>query len=605
MGFYAFAAGLLVVAVPVVAWVRAGARKTAADPVDPLASVLVLLGFVLATLLAYPVAETGMSDDFSYIRSAQALAQTGHLHYVGWASATLGWQLAIGALFIKLFGFSFTAVRASNEFVAALTALLLHRILLRAGVAPRNALFGALTFILSPLFLTSALSFMTDLGGLFAVLLCLYACLRALAARKPAASILWLSAAALSNDVGGTVRQIAWLGALVMVPCTAYLLRRRPRVLLAGVFLTAVSAAFIALCVLWANRQPYMLPESLLLSLITPRLVAWLGLGYVRSVFDLTLFLLPILLVFLPRLPWRRPAARLGVLFTGLYVLGVFFVHTRRSGFFIAPFLGNDVTPWGLVDATILHSQRPLVIPVAVQLVLAALTLLCLLAFLLRTPADLRSPSNAPLTRNQFTLLTGPFLLAYFLLLAPRGAIFTIFDRYLLIPFAFALLFVLRQLPRALPRVTWLPIALFAAFAVAGLHDTFSIYRARLEAAGELVARGVPRTAIDGGFEYNGWTQFLTTGYLNDADIRLPRDAFHAVPAQDERDPCLPQLHALTPAVDARFGLAYTPAACAGPTGLPPATFHPWLALHPMSVFSIRLHASPAGGAQGTLSSIP
>ena len=43
--------------------------------------------------------------------------------------------------------------------------------------------------------------------------------------RRDCASLLWLCIAVLVNVAGGTVRQIAWLGALVMVPSTAWLLR--------------------------------------------------------------------------------------------------------------------------------------------------------------------------------------------------------------------------------------------------------------------------------------------------------------------------------------------------------------------------------------------
>ena len=58
-----------------------------------------------------PYAEIGIIDDWSYIKTAQVLAQTGHIAYNGWGSPMLGWQIYFGALFIKLFGFSFTAVR--------------------------------------------------------------------------------------------------------------------------------------------------------------------------------------------------------------------------------------------------------------------------------------------------------------------------------------------------------------------------------------------------------------------------------------------------------------------------------------------------------------
>ena len=98
----------------------------------------------------------------------------------------------------------------------------LFRQLLRPGdvAVDVGANIGALTVGLSPIFLPMAASYMTDVAGLFVIVLCLYLCQRAAAARSDRAAVLWLCCAAISNVVGGTVRQICWLGALVMVPST-------------------------------------------------------------------------------------------------------------------------------------------------------------------------------------------------------------------------------------------------------------------------------------------------------------------------------------------------------------------------------------------------
>ena len=135
----------------------------------------------LLALATHPVAEIGMNDDWSYVQTARILAQTGHIVYNGQGAPILGWQLFLAAPFIKLFGPSFAAIRASTLLVALLTAFLAQRTLVRTGINSRNATIGTLTLVLSPLFLSLSLSFMTDVGGLFCILLCLYACLRALA----------------------------------------------------------------------------------------------------------------------------------------------------------------------------------------------------------------------------------------------------------------------------------------------------------------------------------------------------------------------------------------------------------------------------------------
>ena len=71
----------------------------------------------------------------------------------------------------------------------------------------RFLVLGALTVGLSPIFLPMAASYMTDVAGLFVIVLCLYLCQRAVAAQSDRATVLWLCCAAASNVAGGTVRQ--------------------------------------------------------------------------------------------------------------------------------------------------------------------------------------------------------------------------------------------------------------------------------------------------------------------------------------------------------------------------------------------------------------
>jgi hypothetical protein len=123
----------------------------------------------------------GISDDWPYILMAQKLAATGHVVYNGWASPMLGWQLYLAAAFIKLLGFSPTVVRMSILLVAAALAFVLQRVLVRANISERNATIGTLALVLSPLYLMLSVTFMTDISGLFAIVLCLYGCLRAFA----------------------------------------------------------------------------------------------------------------------------------------------------------------------------------------------------------------------------------------------------------------------------------------------------------------------------------------------------------------------------------------------------------------------------------------
>ena len=177
---------------------------------------------ILCYFLIRPYAEINNSDDWAYIWDARKVALTGHISYSGWESPMLGWQLFYGAFFIKLFGFSFTAIRLTTLIEAVVVAFLLQRSFVRAGLNSRNAVLAAMIFILSPLYLKLTYTYHTDVAGVLCIVVCLYMCLRACQAKSEHSAIVWISLAALVNAVGGTARQISWLGVLVMVPCTLY-----------------------------------------------------------------------------------------------------------------------------------------------------------------------------------------------------------------------------------------------------------------------------------------------------------------------------------------------------------------------------------------------
>ena len=76
--------------------------------------VFCALTFVACLGVAWPVANMAFDDDWSYIKTAEVFARTGHIVYNGWSVEPLGWMAAWGAVFIKLFGFSFMAVKLSS-----------------------------------------------------------------------------------------------------------------------------------------------------------------------------------------------------------------------------------------------------------------------------------------------------------------------------------------------------------------------------------------------------------------------------------------------------------------------------------------------------------
>jgi hypothetical protein len=545
-------------------------------------------------LVSHPYTTMGVCDDLPYIVSAQTLAATGHIVYNGGATAILGWQLYLGALFAKLFGSSLSAVRASTLLTAMAMAFVLQRTLVRAGINERNATIGTLALVLSPLYLMLSFTFMSDIHGLFAIVLCLYGCLRALHAPTSRSASVWLCLAVLANALCGTSRQIAWLGVLVMVPSTLWLLRAHRNVVLRGGAFAVAGAAFIYGCMRWFKQQPYALPPMPQGVSITTFPVLHLITQLVASFLDIPFLLLPIIVVFLPeiRKSRLRVIAAISMLLLGYLVLALHPNHLRHISL-LEPTQGDWVDVHGIYEGMVTQGEPPIFLHKSVQILLTVISIGSLLALIVTLFRDhervAKESTRATISWRQLGVLLIPFTLAYFILLSPLAAL-GIYDRYLLGPLVVLLICLVRyyqdRIQSRLPLVSVIVVGLMAIYGIAVTHNMFALYRARVVLANELVDAGVPDTAVDNGWEYNWGVQLRQAGYINDARITLPLHVIVNVPRSPGK--CQMWWHERTPQVQPVYAVSFNRAACYGPAPFAPVTYSQWFESQPGTLYVVR-----------------
>lgn len=550
---------------------------------------------VVCGLASRPFAAMGICDDWSYLHTAQRAAATGRLVYSGWAPAMQAWQAYVGAAFLRVFGGSYTSVRMSTLVTAAVLAVVLQRVLVRAGVTQRSAALGTLALVVSPLYLMLSVTFMTDIASLFAVVVCLYGCLRALQAATDGAAVGWVGFAVAANVVVGSTRQIAWLGVLVMVPCTLWLLRRRQVVLLAGAAINALGAAAVVVSLHWLARQPYAVQERLLGQ-------SYSLLPMVQQYFSLALdapfLLLPVVLLFLPEVRRARRvplAVAAGV--AGAYLARSVLSHGGHPLFVLEPAQGDWVTVCGFFDDAVLHGHPPAVMHVWMRLVLTALTQGGVIGLVCSWRGEARGERADGVSWGQLGVLLGPFTVAYLGLLASRASTVPLFDRYLLPLLVVGLVCLLRwyqeRVSVNLPRVLGVLVAGLAVFSVTGTQNLFALYRARVAMVAELRAAGVPDTAVDNGWEYNSAVELREAGYVDDDRIENPAGAYVAVPEGDGHS-CKPfGWHEVYPHVHPQYGVSLTPDACGGPAPFAPVNYARWPWLSPGTLYVVRYTPQP------------
>jgi hypothetical protein len=559
---------------------------------------------LVCVLISSPYTTMGIGDDGPYILVAKNLADTGHIHYNGWSAAMLCWQLYLGAALIKVFGFSFTTVRASTMLVSVSSAFLVERILVRCSISERNAVIGTLAFVLSPLYLLLSVTFMSDIHGLFGIIVCLYACLRALQASNDRASIGWLCFAVAANVAVGTSRQLAWLGVLVMLPSTLWLLRANRRVLFAGAAATIGGFLAIGACLIWLRHQPYTTPGTYGVSH-----VPWLPIlaRFVRFFLDFPFLLLPVSALFflaIPKYRFRNIVTVCGLLGTFSF-LAVYLGHPRgHLSSFLEPTLGtlgaDYITIYG-VFGSVAQGMPHVFFPLWIQGLLTVISfgglIGLVLSFFNKQCHQQVVSERASISWKQLGILLGPFAVAYTFLLiyrviaAANDQSVVLFDRYSIGLLLVVLICMVRQLQdRVESRCSlwsFVFIAIMAACGVTITHNTFELYRARVAMAAELRAAHVPETSVDNGWEYNLLVELQHAPYINNATMEsavIPNTPGPAVPAGT----CTMIFPNDTPHVHPIYGVSLEPGLCAGAAPFAPVHYTQWLASEPGTLYVVR-----------------
>jgi hypothetical protein len=507
------------------------------------------------------------------------------------------------------------AVKLSTLPVALGCLLLFHSILRRFEITPRNAVIGTLTLGLSPLFLPLSASFMTDIPGLFAMLLCLYLCQLALAAGTDRAAIGWLAMAVGTNVIGGTARQLAWLGVLVMVPCTGWLMRKRRKVLIAALWLWASGVGAITLCMQWFAKQPYAIHVSIWPVPAKTSLLGLLGMLYTTNLMfseflTVLLGLAPLLLYWLPRFG-RRSDHWIALFCVGVLPLLIFRLFFGKYAEVWPPVLLFSELP---IESYFRFGSSMSPLYAALPYFAEGVVCLVLMAGLLGLVIAVRENRQAQkamrfevLPRNMSWLL-GPFSVGYVLLLLTQNWQWIAFERYVigLVPCAILVVLTLHQRlnRKEIPISMFSFLVLFAAFAVAGTHDWFARQRARLEAIQEVRAAGVSRTEIDGGWEYDGWTQVRDDGHINDPRIKIPVGGYRPTENVRKREVCLIDFRIIREFTDlnVRYAAGTGKSGCTLPSHFADVHYLAWL---PPFRRTITVERLPANASNATATSDP
>ena len=494
-------------------------------------------------LIVWPWVDVPFNDDWSFAFTVQRLLQSGRLLYNHWSALPIISHAYWGALWCKVFGFSFTTLRWSMLPIALGCVVVVYGLGRRAGLRAGYAAFAAVLLGTSPLFLPYAASFMTDVPGLLFSLGALYALVAAAESDRDGASLGWVAAGVAVAVVGGVGRQSVFLVPLVVLPYVLWLKRSRRGVATGVAAAWGVVAGVMFFTLRWFARQPHALTDLPLrddvrsgwADPLTP-FQACLGMGL-----TVALLALPALLpgrwvrtdeaADAPAPPPGIAGARL--LLAACVVLGTLCLCSTTGPDALAPWMDNTISPAGILATSEMYGWRPTSLTVNLRLVITAgvLVVLVIDSRLLAGPLvqprrTLRAVSRWFLDPAGNVVLPAYtlFLVVYVAALLPRCCRHMVYDRYLLpvIPAVVIAACVRQQRAgRATPSpLAWGLLGVFGLFAVVSLQEVTALDRVRLADRNLLLGWGITPQQIEMGFEFDYWTQLQTTGFIRDVSLR-------------------------------------------------------------------------------------
>jgi len=447
-----------------------------------------------------------LNDDWAYALPVRALAETGRLALSDWGSSTQLLHVLLGALWAKLFGFSFGALRVLNLLLAAGAIVMFVKLLEEFEAGRFEKLAAGLTLAFCPLYLVLANSFMTDVHYFFWMISALYFYVRRL---KDPADGTALFLAGLCAAAAYLTRQLAV--ALPLAFTASLLLKGRPKARDLALAWAAPAAAVLGYALwfklahgpTWASEN--YVAASTLAHVAKPLAFANDSLYRLfASMAETGLLLLPLaagyvfsLRKFTSGNPEGGRVTR-GAPWLALAVMAGFALLNGTL-----PYLENTLSVSGLGARTLAGAaMKPSGLFASTFFWTAATAAAAGAAVLLMCASGLALRSGGPALR--FVFLASFAQLAVSLL----GAKY--FDRYLLptlIPwFAVAAVFAARGIKFHRP-AAGLALALYALLGWAGMKDYLAWNRAKWELAGRSTA-ALPKEVISNGFDFDAWHNY-------------------------------------------------------------------------------------------------
>lgn len=501
---------------------------------------IALASFVVIILCVDPRGDFPLNDDWDFASTSWQLARSGNYEVGRYTAVSLRTQAIAGAIWTRLFGESFTALRLLTLFAMAGSLLLLDRILRHLGASGLTRTVLLLTWLGSPLTLVSAFSFMTHIYAATLLMAATLLLFRGYGEQKTMLIVAGATVALLAV----LVRQnaVVWFVALIV---SAFPERkaRNGRAVIAAACGGLLAVGIMIVTTDWLTPGGGQFTAHASATGIEQR---WWSLGRVVTAFPqhAALTFLPLVIPFAWML-WRERSLRLYAMLAGCSLLFLLRVPWMPGASGEAPAwsmllwpdvnFGNVFTNFALGPPTLTDVGRegyapPFTAPLWLRVVVTALGVVGGAVILVGGVLTWRTTRTSARVFEYRFIAT--FLIAGVLMLSAGNFYF---DRYV-VDVAWPLLLLATPLLDRFRKVSFGAIATAAAIIIAstmGVAEYLAWNEARWALVERAMTHGVNTGELDGGYEVNAWLPRRGTLDLQAATMAGPKRfmiTFHSLP---------------------------------------------------------------------------
>ncbi len=473
--------------------------------------VILMMIFIISEIIVNPIGNFPLNDDWTYGKSVLIYQKDNIINIGDFPAMTLYTQIIWGALFTKIFGFSFTVLRFSTLISALISVLTLNKIVIDITNNRLTAFILCLVFLFNPIYFGLCNTFMTDVNFNTLIIVSCYFAFEFFRSR----SYLSFIAVFILSMLIVLLRQYGIIVPACFTFCCLFLDQKR------WLYVGLSIAFFAIIIVVFKYYEHYLkgilLPDSaykfsgdhLSPSIFFDRLFLNLKTRSSTIILHVLLYLFPFAVIYISGL-LKEFKGYVIVLTTLICSAAIYFIlreerfpigNTFSNLFIGAETFVQDMNRDYKGEHEHNYSETADKIGVVIKYLFTSGSLICFVLFVFKLIKQRINPFN----KNPKVIFIATLFLAYiFMILITESY----YDRYhiplitlALIVFAYANLNYKTNY-----RLAILPLLLFVYISVFGTKDYLELNRKRWEAYAFLKDKvGVEYHKINGGMEVNGW----------------------------------------------------------------------------------------------------